>query len=191
MLSHRAKVVLRPAYAPASLQSFSRSTCSQPWFRLCALWKHCLLASASMFLGLRHVTILLLCNLATLQWYSNLATLQWYSCSTTKRCRPSLFQRRAQNVNHPRHRCDFGKWLYLIDRSLWLSVADIIPVQYEVLQGLDDRLLPVQFKCWHSWRASQQYRLCLGLRYVTVLLLCNLATLQLHNSSITKHYVMM
>ena len=100
MLSHRAKVVLRPAYAPAPLQSCCLSTFSQPWFRSCALWKHCLLANASMFLGLRHVMVLLLCNLAT---------LQCYSCSTTKRCRPSPFQRRAQNVNHPRHRCDFGK----------------------------------------------------------------------------------
>ena len=96
--------------------SCSRATSELLFFNLftalissiCAFWKCCALASASMFLGLRHVTVLLLCNLAT---------LQCYSCSTTKRCRPSPFQRRAQNVNHPRHRCDFGKWLYLIDRS--------------------------------------------------------------------------
>ena len=95
MLSHRAKIMLGPAYAPVPLQSCCLLTIAQAWFRLCALWKHCLLANASIFLGVRHVTGLLLCNLAT---------LQCCSCSTTKRCRPSPFQRRAQNVNHPRHR---------------------------------------------------------------------------------------
>ena len=83
--------------------------------RLCALWKHFVFASASMFLGLRYVTVLLLCNFAT---------LQCYSCSTTKRCRPSPFQRRAQNVNHSCHRCDFGKRLYLIHMSHCSNIND-------------------------------------------------------------------
>ena len=64
----------------------------------------------------------------------NLATLQCYSCATTKRCRPSPFQRRAQNVNHPRHPCDFGKRLYLIDMTRCGNINDdscsrIVPKQ--------------------------------------------------------------
>ena len=108
-----------------------------------------------MFLGLRHVTVLLLCNLATLQWYSNLATLQWYSCSTTKRCRPSPFQRRAQTVNHSRHRCDFEKRLYLIDMTRCGNINDDSCSRIVTKQCCGQLMLPrhlraVVFERFHS-----------------------------------------
>ena len=113
---------------------------------MCALWKHCLLANASIFLGVRHVTGLLLCNLAT---------LQCCSCSTTKRYRLSPFQRRAQNVNHSRHRCDFEKRLYLIDMTRCGNINDDSCSRIVTKQCCGQLMLPghlraVVFERFHS-----------------------------------------